>query len=247
MPSHTVGTREEWAAARKKLLEREQEIGRLDEELAKERQELPWVRVDKEYTLDAEEGKKTLPELFDGRSQLLIYHLMFGPSYEAACPGCTGLADHFDAALVHVNNRDVTLMCVSRARSRGCRPTGSGWAGSFPGPRPMPATSASTSTWPSPRSRWQRGSWRRWSRRQTTGSRTGPTTWAPTSPPGWRSHRAGMSSSSRTGSSTTRTRGPRRTDSCCRRTTLNCSTRSRTGGTWTSRFSGMTSIRRAIV
>src|SRR3954451_10289096 len=115
MPSHTVGTREEWAAARKKLLEREQEIGRLDEELAKERQELPWDRVDKEYALDAEEGKKTLPELFDGRSQLLIYHLMFGPSYEAACPGCTGLADHFDAALVHLNNRDVTLMCVSRA------------------------------------------------------------------------------------------------------------------------------------
>jgi predicted dithiol-disulfide oxidoreductase (DUF899 family) len=115
MPSHAVGTREEWAAAVKKLHEREQELGTLDEELAKKRQELPWVRVEKEYTFDTEEGKKTLPELFDGRSQLLIYHLMFGPTYEAACPGCTGLADHFDAALVHVNNRDVTLMCVSRA------------------------------------------------------------------------------------------------------------------------------------
>jgi predicted dithiol-disulfide oxidoreductase (DUF899 family) len=115
MPTHTVGTREEWAAARKELLEREQELGRLDEVLAKQRQELPWVRVEKDYTLDTREGKKTLPELFDGRSQLLIYHLMFGPTYEAACPGCTGLADHFDAALVHLNNRDVTLMCVSRA------------------------------------------------------------------------------------------------------------------------------------
>lgn len=115
MPTHTVGTREEWAAARNELLEREQELGRLDEELAKQRRELPWVRVEKEYALDTGEGKKTLPELFDGRSQLLIYHLMFGPTYEAACPGCTGLADHFDAALVHLNNRDVTLMCVSRA------------------------------------------------------------------------------------------------------------------------------------
>ena len=115
MPSHTVGTREEWAAARKELLEREQELGSLDEELAKQRQELPWVTVEKEYIFDTEEGKKTLTELFDGRSQLLIYHLMFGPTYEAACPGCTGLADGFDGALVHLNNRDVTLMAISRA------------------------------------------------------------------------------------------------------------------------------------
>jgi predicted dithiol-disulfide oxidoreductase (DUF899 family) len=115
LASHAIGTHEEWAAARQKLLEREQELGRLDEEVAEQRQELPWVPVEKEYALDTESGKKTLPELFDGRSQLLIYHLMFGPTYEAACPGCTGLADHFDAALVHLNNRDVTLMCVSRA------------------------------------------------------------------------------------------------------------------------------------
>ena len=115
MPSHTVGTREEWAEARQKLLEREQDLSRLDEEVAEQRRQLPWVRVEKEYVLDTESGKKSLPELFDGRSQLLIYHLMFGPTYEAACPGCTGLADHFDAALVHLKNRDVTLMCVSRA------------------------------------------------------------------------------------------------------------------------------------
>ena len=115
MTEHNVGTQEEWAAARAALLEREQELGNLDEELGKQRQELPWVPVEKEYTFDTEQGKKTLAELFDGRPQLLIYHLMFGPTYQAACPGCTGLADHLDAALVHVNNRDVTLICISRA------------------------------------------------------------------------------------------------------------------------------------
>jgi len=115
MPTHKIGTQEEWAAARKELLEREQELGQLDEELAKLRQELPWVPVEKEYTFDTEQGKKTLVELFEGRSQLLIYHLMFGPTYEAACPGCSGLADHLDATLAHLNNRDVTLICISRA------------------------------------------------------------------------------------------------------------------------------------
>ncbi len=115
MTEHKVGTQEEWAAAVNELHEREQELGKLDEELAKQRQDLPWVPVEKEYIFDTEEGKKTLTELFDGRSQLLIYHLMFGPTYEAACPGCTGLADGFDGALVHLNNRDVTLMAISRA------------------------------------------------------------------------------------------------------------------------------------
>jgi predicted dithiol-disulfide oxidoreductase (DUF899 family) len=113
--SHTVGTQEEWQAARNELLKREQELGELDEELAKRRAELPWVRVEKDYFFDTEDGPKSLPELFDGRSQLLIYHLMFGPSYEVACPGCTALADHLDGALPHVNYRDVTLMCMSRA------------------------------------------------------------------------------------------------------------------------------------
>jgi len=115
MPKHKVGTQAEWSAAHKGLLEREQELGNLDEELAKQRQELPWVPVEKDYTFATEEGKKTLAELFDGRSQLLIYHLMFGPTYAAACPGCSGLADHLDAALVHLNNRDATLICISRA------------------------------------------------------------------------------------------------------------------------------------
>jgi predicted dithiol-disulfide oxidoreductase (DUF899 family) len=115
MPKHKVGTHEEWKAAVEAVHERERELGKLDEEIAKQRQELPWVRVEKEYTFDTEDGKKTLPELFDGRSQLLIYHLMFGPTYEAACPGCTGLADHFDGALPHVNARDITLIAISRA------------------------------------------------------------------------------------------------------------------------------------
>jgi predicted dithiol-disulfide oxidoreductase (DUF899 family) len=115
MPEHKVGTPDEWSTARAALLEREHELNNLDEEVAKEREELPWVRVEKEYVFDTEEGKKSLAELFEGRSQLLIYHLMFGPSYEVACPGCTGLADHLDPALVHLNNRDVTLLCISRA------------------------------------------------------------------------------------------------------------------------------------
>jgi predicted dithiol-disulfide oxidoreductase (DUF899 family) len=115
MTNHKVGTREEWEAVRKEVHAREQELGNLDEELAKQRSELPWVPVEKEYTFDTDEGPKTLAELFGGRSQLLIYHLMFGPSYQAACPGCTGLADHFDAALVHLNHRDVTLLAISRA------------------------------------------------------------------------------------------------------------------------------------
>src|SRR5213080_5190557 len=115
MTEHKTGTREEWLAARMQLREREKELAERNDELTKERRELPWVRVDKEYTFDTDEGPKTLAELFDGRSQLLIYHLMFGPTYEAACPGCTGLADHFDGALVHLNNRDVTLIAISRA------------------------------------------------------------------------------------------------------------------------------------
>jgi predicted dithiol-disulfide oxidoreductase (DUF899 family) len=113
--THPVATQEEWKAAVQAVHEREQELGKLDEEIAKQRQELPWVKVEKEYTFDTEDGKKTLVELFDGRSQLLIYHLMFGPTYEAACPGCTGLADGFDGTLPHVNNRDITLMAISRA------------------------------------------------------------------------------------------------------------------------------------
>jgi predicted dithiol-disulfide oxidoreductase (DUF899 family) len=110
-----VGTREEWLAARNELLERENEHAERSEELARQRRELPWVPVEKEYTFATDEGTKTLAELFDGRSQLLAYNIMFGPGYTGACPGCSNLADHLDGGLVHLNHRDVTLLCFSRA------------------------------------------------------------------------------------------------------------------------------------
>jgi predicted dithiol-disulfide oxidoreductase (DUF899 family) len=110
-----VGTSEEWRAARIELLEREKELTRLSDELAKQRQELPWVPVDKEYTFDTDDGTKTLAELFDGRSQLLVYHFMFGPEYEAGCPTCSAIADSFDGFATHLNHHDVTMLSVSRA------------------------------------------------------------------------------------------------------------------------------------
>jgi len=116
MPEHKVGTREEWQAARDELAKLEGEQAERNEEIKKKRLELPWVEVEKEYEFDTEEGKKTLAELFDGRSQLLAYNVMFGPDYEnGACPGCTGLADELSGGLVHLNHRDVTLICFSRA------------------------------------------------------------------------------------------------------------------------------------
>jgi predicted dithiol-disulfide oxidoreductase (DUF899 family) len=115
MTTHKVGTREEWLAARNELLEQENEHAQQSEELARKRLELPWVPVEKEYTFATEDGTRTLAELFDGRSQLLAYNIMFGPSYTGACPGCSNLADHLDGGLVHLRHRDVTLLCFSRA------------------------------------------------------------------------------------------------------------------------------------
>jgi predicted dithiol-disulfide oxidoreductase (DUF899 family) len=113
---HTVGTREEWRAARVALLEREKELTRLGDELARQRQELPWVRVEKEYPFETADGPKTLAELFGGRSQLLVYHFMFGPEYTAGgCPTCSSIADNFDGVHVHLSNHDVTFLAVSRA------------------------------------------------------------------------------------------------------------------------------------
>jgi predicted dithiol-disulfide oxidoreductase (DUF899 family) len=115
MTEHKVGTREEWQAARERLLEREKELTRRSDELAREREEeLPWVPVDKEYSFDTEGGTKTLAEPFDGRSQLMIYTFMFGPTYEAGCPVCSSGADTYNGALPHLNARDVTFTCVSR-------------------------------------------------------------------------------------------------------------------------------------
>jgi predicted dithiol-disulfide oxidoreductase (DUF899 family) len=115
MTEHTVGTREEYLRARNELLEREKELTRRSDELARQRRELPWVPVDKEYRFETEEGTKTLAELFDGRSQLLVYHFMFGPEYTAGCPVCSSGADTFNGAVEHLKARDVTFLCISRA------------------------------------------------------------------------------------------------------------------------------------
>jgi predicted dithiol-disulfide oxidoreductase (DUF899 family) len=115
MTDHKVGTREEWLAAREELLISEKELTRLGDEHARKRRELPWVAVEKEYRFETGEGARSLADLFDGRSQLLVYHFMFGPSYEAGCPTCSSSADSVNGVLAHLNARDVTMVYVSRA------------------------------------------------------------------------------------------------------------------------------------
>ena len=115
MTNHRTGTREEWLAARLKLLEAEKELTRRSDELARQRQELPWVRVEKGYRFETDEGSASLADLFRGRSQLLMYHFMFGPEYTAGCPACSAIADGFDRSHVHLENHDVVLMAVSLA------------------------------------------------------------------------------------------------------------------------------------
>ncbi|CAD5287914.1 conserved hypothetical protein [Bosea sp. 62] len=112
---HQVVSRSDWLDARKALLAREKEFTRLRDEINAERLALPWVKVDKTYVFDTPAGKKTLAELFDGRSQLVVYHFMFGSDWEAGCPGCSFIADHLGGTLAHLNNHDVTLTMVSRA------------------------------------------------------------------------------------------------------------------------------------
>ncbi|MBO9356282.1 DUF899 domain-containing protein [Bordetella petrii] len=115
MTPHTIGTRENWLAERRALLQAEKELTRRSDELARRRQELPWVRIDKPYRFDTETGPATLADLFQGRSQLLIYHFMFGPDYQAGCPSCSSIADGFNGIVPHLANHDVMLMAVSRA------------------------------------------------------------------------------------------------------------------------------------
>ncbi|GGX89012.1 hypothetical protein GCM10007160_15430 [Litchfieldella qijiaojingensis] len=115
MTTHTTGTREEWLAARIELLQAEKELTRRSDELARQRQELPWVRIDKEYRFETDEGSASLADIFQGRSQLLIYHFMFGPDYKAGCPSCSAIADGFNGIAVHLANHDVMLWAVSRA------------------------------------------------------------------------------------------------------------------------------------
>jgi predicted dithiol-disulfide oxidoreductase (DUF899 family) len=115
MTAHTVGTQEDFDAARQDLLAEEKELTRRSDELARKRRELPWVAVEKDYRFETGTGTKTLAELFDGRSQLLVYHFMFGPSYEAGCPVCSSITDSIDPNAVHLAARDVTMVLVSRA------------------------------------------------------------------------------------------------------------------------------------
>jgi len=115
MREHRIGTREEWLAARLELLRAEKDHTRRGDELARQRQALPWVPVEKPYRFDTEEGEAALEDLFRGRSQLLVYHFMFGPDWSAGCPSCSAIADGFDRSVVHLANHDVTLQAVSRA------------------------------------------------------------------------------------------------------------------------------------
>jgi predicted dithiol-disulfide oxidoreductase (DUF899 family) len=115
MTKHRIGTREEYNAAREKLLEEEKELTRRGDELVRKRRELPWVIVEKDYRFETENGTKTLADLFDGRSQLLVYHFMFGPPYEAGCPVCSSIADTLDPQVVHLKAKDTTLLLASRA------------------------------------------------------------------------------------------------------------------------------------
>ena len=115
MTQHRTGTRKEWLAARLELLEAEKDLTRRSDEVARRRQELPWVRVDKEYRFETDQGSATLRDLFRGRSQLLVYHFMFGPDYKAGCPSCSSIADGFNGIFVHLAHHDVMLSAVSRA------------------------------------------------------------------------------------------------------------------------------------
>ena len=115
MTQHQTGTRNEWLTARRQLLEAEKDLTRRSDELTRRRQELPWVRIDQQYRFDTDQGSASLADLFQGRSQRLIYHFMFGPDYAAGCPSCSAIADGFNGSVVHLANHDVTLMAVSRA------------------------------------------------------------------------------------------------------------------------------------
>src|SRR5579862_1023275 len=116
MTKHLTGTRAEWLAARLDLLQAEKELTRRGDELAQRRQQLPWVRIDKEYRFETDEGSAPLADLFRGRSQLLVYHFMFGPDYTAGCPSCSSIADGFNGIAVHLANHDVMLWAVSRGQ-----------------------------------------------------------------------------------------------------------------------------------
>src|SRR6476646_2945702 len=134
MPQHRTGTREEWLAARLELLEAEKALTRQSDELARRRRELPWVRIDKEYRFDTDEGTASLADLFEGRSQLLVYHFMFGPEYTAGCPSCSAIADGFNGCVTSRTTTSLFQRCRAR-RSPSCAPSSGAWAGLFRGRR----------------------------------------------------------------------------------------------------------------
>jgi predicted dithiol-disulfide oxidoreductase (DUF899 family) len=142
MPNLVV-SRDEWLSARLGLLEQEKELTRLSDEVARKRQELPWLRVDKAYRFDADEGTASLKDLFRGRSQLLVYHFMFGPDYTAGCPSCSMIADGFNGFAVHLASHDVTFSAVSRAPLAKLQAYKRRMGGRFPGP-PRPATTSTS-------------------------------------------------------------------------------------------------------
>ena len=150
MTEHKIGTREDWLAARVELLDAEKALTRRSDELAHQRQALPWVRLDKEYVFETDEGRASLADLFRGRSQLLVYHFMFGPEYTAGCPTCSTIADGFDGFAIHLANHDVILCAVSRAPLAKLQAYKRG--GASRGRRRSIATSTTTSRSHSPRS-----------------------------------------------------------------------------------------------
>src|SRR5918994_6203741 len=115
MTKHTTGTHEEWLAARLELLKTEKELTRRSDDLARRRQELPWVQIDKKYRFETDEGSASLTDLFQGRSQLVVYHFMFGPDFKTGCPACSAIADTFNGIFVHLEGHDVAFSAISRA------------------------------------------------------------------------------------------------------------------------------------
>jgi predicted dithiol-disulfide oxidoreductase (DUF899 family) len=152
MTQHRIGTREEWRAAWLELLQAEKELTRRGDEVSKQRRELPWVPIDKEYQFDTDDGSASLRDLFRGRSQLLVYHFMFGPDYKAGCPSCSMIADAFNGSVVHLANHDVMLWAVSRAPLAKLQAYKRRMGGRFPGRLRSAATSISISTLRSPAS-----------------------------------------------------------------------------------------------
>ena len=146
---HRVASRDEWLKARIALLAKEKELTRQRDELSQQRRELPWVKIEKDYVFNSPEGKVTLAELFDGRSQLFIKHFMLAPGQVGQCVGCSLEVDHVEGILPHLENHDVTYAVVARRRSKKSRPCAEGWGGDSAGSRPTVRTSTSTSTYPS--------------------------------------------------------------------------------------------------